>query len=103
MENQDLDVLNLKKQEENKSYDKLDGTGVKPLRVISNILIALGVFLLFGGIMEGLDANRYHPEKEFFSFILVYTAIVCFIISPLFKVLATIGEAAKIYKDKNCN
>lgn len=97
----DLNVLNLKDQKENKSYDNLEGTGVKPLRVIAGILIALGVILSFVGIVQIVDASSYHPERTYLGLGCIYIAISCFVISPLYKVLATIGEAAKIYKDKN--
>ena len=100
-ENNDLKVLNLKKQEETKSYDSLEGTGVKAMRIISNILIALGCILLFVGIVQIADSSSYHPERQYIGLVCIYGAISCFVTSPLYKVLATIGEAAKIFKDKN--
>lgn len=120
MENQDLDALNLKKAEEQssnekrdldvfnlkepkviKSYGNLEGTGVKSLRVISGILIALGVILCIVGLFQIEDAKSYHPEITYIGLVCIYIAISCFVASPIYKVLATIGEAAKIYKDKN--
>ena len=100
-EKKDLNVLNLKKQEETKSYDKLEGTGVNALRAISGILIVLGVILCIVGIVQIADASSYHPERTYIGFTCIYLAISCFVISPIYKVLATIGEAAKIYRDKN--
>lgn len=100
-EKKDLNVLNLKKQEETKSYDNLEGTGVKPLRVISGILIVLGVVLCIVGIVQIADGSSYHPERTYIGFTCIYLAVSCFLISPIYKVLATIGEAAKIYRDKN--
>ena len=100
-EKKDLNVLNLKKQEETKSYDNLEGTGVKPLRVISAILIVLGVILCIVGIVQITNGSSYHPERTYLGIVCFYIAISCFIFSPVFKVLATIGEAAKIYSDKN--
>ena len=97
----DLNVLNLKEQKENKSYVNLNGTGVKPLRVISAILIILGVILCFVGIVQIADASSYHPERTYIGLVCIYIAISCFVVSPIYVVLATIGEAAKIYKDKN--
>ena len=97
----DLNVLNLKEQEETKSYDKLEGTGVNALRTISGILIALGVILCIAGIVQIADSSSYHPERAYIGFTCIYLAISCFVISPIYKVLATIGEAAKIYKDNN--
>lgn len=97
----DLNVLNLKEQEEAKSYDKLEGTGVKSLRAISGILIVLGVILSIVGIVKIADDSSYHPERAYIGFTCIYLAVSCFVISPIYKVLATIGEAAKIYKDKN--
>lgn len=98
-EKKDLNVLNLKEQEENRSYDKLEGTGVKPLRVISGILIVLGVILCIVGIVQIADASSYHPERTYIGFTCIYLAVSCFVISPIYKVLATIGEAAKMYSD----
>lgn len=100
-EKKDLGVLNLKEQKEIKSYDNLEGTGVKSLRVISGILIVLGVILCFVGIVQIADASSYHPERTYVGFVCIYMAISCFVVSPLYRVLATIGEAAKIFKDKN--
>lgn len=97
----DLNVLNLKEQEETKSYDKLEGTGVNALRTISGILIALGVILCIAGIVQIADSSSYHPERAYIGFTCIYLAVSCFVISPIYKVLATIGEAAKIYSDKN--
>jgi len=97
----DLSVLNLKEQKENKSYDNLEGTGVKPLRVISGILIVIGVILCIVGIVQIADASSYHPERVYIGVACIYSAFACFVISPIYNVLATIGEAAKIYKDKN--
>lgn len=98
---EDLGVLNLKEQKENKSYNNLEGTGVKPLRVISGILIVIGVILCIVGIVQIADASSYHPERTYIGLACIYIAISCFVISPIYNVLATIGEAAKIYKDKN--
>lgn len=100
-EKKDLDVLNLKEQKENKSYNNLEGTGVESLRLISRILIVLGVTLLVVGFIQLGNATSYHPEKTYIGFVCIYIAISCFVVSPIYKVLATIGEAAKIYKDKN--
>lgn len=100
-EKKDLNVLNLKEQEETKSYDKLEGTGVNALRTISGILIVLGVILCIAGVVQIADASSYHPERTYLGIVCFYIAISCFIFSPVFKVLATIGEAAKIYSDKN--
>lgn len=100
-EKKDLNVLNLKEQEETKSYDKLEGTGVNALRTISGILIVLGVILCIAGVFQIADASSYHPERTYLGIVCFYIAISCFIFSPVFKVLATIGEAAKIYSDKN--
>lgn len=97
----DLGILNLKEQKENESYGNLNGTGVTPLRIISFILIALGVVLCFGGIVLIASASDYHPEKGYIGLVCIYIAISCFVVSPIYLVLATIGEAAKIYKDKN--
>lgn len=97
----DLGVLNLKEQKENKSYGNLSGTGVKPLRVISTILIVLGVILCLVGIVQIADASSYHPERTYIGLACIYVAISCFVASPIYLVLATIGEAAKIFKDKN--
>lgn len=96
----DLDALKLKEQKENNSYDSLEGTGVKPLRIISGILIVLGIILCITGIVL-ISNKRYHPERIFIGLTCIYFAISCFLVSPIYKVLATIGEAAKIYKDKN--
>ncbi|MBR4920375.1 MAG: hypothetical protein IKZ62_03530 [Prevotella sp.] len=98
---EDLKVLNLKEQKESKSYDNLEGTGVKSLRVISSILIVMGVVLFFVGLILSFNSSRYHPERDYMSMAFIYLAISCFLISPIYKVLATIGEAAKIFKDKN--
>jgi len=98
---EDLNVLNLKEQKENKSYDNLEGTGVKPLRVISGILIVIGAILCISGFFLIGSAKSYEPEKTYIGIACFYIAISCFVISPIYKVLATIGEAAKIYKDKN--
>lgn len=100
-EKKDLNVLNLKEQKENKSYDNLEGTGVKPLRIISGILIVLGVILCLVGFIQIADASSYHPKRTYMGLACIYLAISCFIVSPIYKVLATIGEAAKIFKDKN--
>ena len=100
-EKKDLGVLNLKEQKETKSYDNLEGTGVKSLRVISGILIVLGVLLCFVGIVQIADASSYHPERTYVGFVCIYIAISCFVVSPLYRVLVTIAEAAKIFKDKN--
>lgn len=97
----DLDALNLKEQKENKSYNNLEGTGVKPLRVISVILIVIGVILCIVGFVQIMDASSYHPERTYFGLTSFYLAISCFVASPIYMVLATIGEAAKIYIDKN--
>lgn len=97
----DLGVLNLKEQKENKSYNNLEGTGVKPLRVISVILIVIGVILCIVGFVQIMDASSYHPERTYIGLTCFYLAISCFVASPIYKVLAIIGEAAKIYKDKN--
>lgn len=101
MENNDLSVLNLKEQKNNNDYKNLEGTGVKALRVISAILIILGVLLCIVGIVQIAESSSYHPERTYAGLICFYIAISCFVISPLYRVLATIGEAAKIYKDKN--
>ena len=98
---EDLGVLNLKEQKENKSYNNLEGTGVKALRVISDILIVIGVILCIVGFVQIMDASSYHPERTYIGLTCLYLAISCFVASPIYKVLATIGEAAKIYKDKN--
>ena len=100
-EKKDLGVLNLKEQKETKSYDNLEGTGVKSLRVISGILIVLGVIFCFVGIVLIADAGSYHPERTYIGLVFIYIAISCFVVSPLYRVLATIGEAAKIFIDKN--
>ena len=100
-EKKDSDVLNLKEQKENKSYENLEGTGVKTLRVISAILFVLGVIICFIGIIQIADASSSHPERTYIGLAFIYIAISCFVVSPIYKVLATIGEAAKIYKDKN--
>jgi hypothetical protein len=97
----DLNVLNLKEQKQTKSYDKLEGTGVNALRTISGILIVLGVILSIAGIIQIADGSSYHPERTYMGMACFYIAVSCFVLSPVFKVLATIGEAAKIYKDKN--
>lgn len=97
----DLNVLNLKEQEQTKGYDKLEGTGVNALRTISGILIVLGVILSIAGIVQIADGSSYHPEKMYMGMVCFYIAVSCFVLSPVFKVFATIGEAAKIYKDKN--
>lgn len=97
----DLGVLNLKEQKETKTYDNLDGTGVKPLRVISGILIVIGVILCIVGFVLIANARSYEPEKTYIGIVCFYIAISCFLISPIYNVLATIGEAAKIFKDKN--
>ena len=97
----DLNVLNLKEQEQTKSYDKLEGTGVNALRTISGILIVLGVILSIAGIVQIADGSSYHPEKMYMGMVCFYVAVSCFVLSPVFKVLATIGEAAEIYSDKN--
>lgn len=97
----DLDVLNLKEQKEPKSYDNLEGTGVKSLRIISGILIVLGVILCIIGIIQLADASSYHPERAYIGYTCFYLAISCFVVSPIYKVLATIGEAAKMFIDKN--
>lgn len=93
-EKKDLNVLNLKEQEQTKGYDKLEGTGVNALRTISGILI-------IAGIVQIADASSYHPERTYMGMMCFYIAVSCFVLSPVFKVLPTIGEAAKIYKDKN--
>jgi hypothetical protein len=97
----DLNVLNLKEQEQTKSYDKLDGTGVNALRTISGILIVLGVIMSIAGIVQIANEISYHPERMYMGMVCFYIAVSCFVLSPVFKVLATIGEAAKIYLDKN--
>ena len=97
----DLNVLNLKEQEQTNGYDKLEGTGVNALRTISGILIVLGVILSIVGIVQIADASSYHPERMYMGMVCFYVAVSCFVLSPVFKVLATIGEAAKIYSDKN--
>ena len=97
----DLNVLNLKEQEQTKGYDKLEGTGVNALRTISGILIVLGVILSIAGIVQIADGSSYHPEKMYMGMVCFYVAVSCFVLSPVFKVLATIGEAAEIYSDKN--
>lgn len=102
VEKNDLSVLNLKKQkEEPKIYNNLDGTGVTSLRFISSIMIVTGVILCFVGIILIADAKSYEPEKRYMGFACIYIAISCFVVSPIYKVLAIIGEAAKIFKDKN--
>ena len=100
-ETKDLNVLNLKKQEEAKNYDNLEGTGVKALRIISYILIALGFIFLFVGIILFANSSSYHYEREYLGYAFIYASISCFVISPIYKVLATLGEAAKIFIDKN--
>ena len=100
-ENKDLNVLNLKKQEETMSYNNLEGTGVKPMRIISYILIALGFIYIFVGIILIANSSSYHYEREYLGYAFICASISCFLISPIYKVLATIGEAAQIYKDKN--
>lgn len=97
----DLNVLNLKEQEQTNGYDKLEGTGVNALRTISGILIVLGVILSIVGIVQIADASSYHPERMYMGMVCFYVAVSCFVLSPVFKVLATIGEAAKIYSDRN--
>lgn len=100
-EKKDLSVLNLKEQKDNKSYNNLEGTGVKPLRVIAGILIAMGIIFCIVAFIEIADSSSYHSEKLYIGFVCIYVAISCFVVSPIYLVLATIGEAAKIYKDKN--
>lgn len=97
----DLGVLNLKEPEKSEGYENLSGTGVKPLRVISTLLIVLGVILCIAGIAQIADSSSYHPEREYIGTICISAAITCFVTSPIYLVMATIGEAAKIYKDKN--
>lgn len=106
MENQELNVLNLKTEEGQLSKKKdnnvdLWGTGVKSLRVISTILIFIGIILCFVGLVQLSETSSYHPERGYIGVLCISSAISCFIMSPVFKVLATIGEAAKIYKDNN--
>lgn len=102
-EKKDLGVLNLKEQKETKSYNNLEGTGVRSLRVISGILIVLGVILCIVGLIQISEASSYRPERTYIGLTCLYLAISCFVISPIYRVLATIGEAAKIFKDKNTN
>lgn len=99
----DLDVLNLNEQDRTVSYGKLEGTGVKTLRIFSAILIVLGVILFLVGIFQIADSNSYHPERMNIGLLCISGALTFFVISPIYKVLAIIGEAAKIYKDKNVN
>ena len=101
MENNDLGVLNLKQENNSKPYDKLDGTGVKTLRTIATIIVVLGVLLIPVAFLTMADASDYHPERMFYGIFELSSAIVCFVLSPVCRCLATIGEAAKIYKDKN--
>ena len=98
---QDLAVLNLKKEEKSEKYGKLEGTGVKSLRLLSTIVIILGIVLCIIGIVQIADSSSYHPERGYIGVLCISAALSCFISSPVFKVLATIGEAAKIYRDKN--
>ena len=98
---QDLAILNLKKQEKSEKYDKLEGTGVESLRLLSTILIILGIVLCIIGIVQIADSNSYHPERAYIGSLCISAALSCFVFSPVLKVLATIGEAAKIYRDKN--
>lgn len=98
----DLSVLNLKKQERPEKYSKLEGTGVESLRLLSTIVIILGLVLCIIGIVQILDSSHYHSERLYIGIFCISAALSCFIYSPIFKVLATIGEAAKIYRDKNC-
>ena len=100
-EKRDIDVLNLKKQEEFTGNGNLAGTGIKALRVISTIMIILGVILFFFGFIEIADESSLHPEKMYIGWICITGAISCFVAAPVYKVLATIGEAAKLYRDKN--
>ena len=100
MENQDLSVLNLK-QENDSVHNKLYGTGVNPLRALAIILILLGCFLGLWGIIQIGDSNSYHPERMTYGIICISGAISCFVFSPFCRAIATIAEAAKIYKDKN--
>ena len=97
----DMDVLDLNEQEENASYENLEGTGVKALRIFSTILIVLGIILCLVGIYQLANTNSYHPEREYIGTLCILGAFSCFITSPVYKVLAIMGEAAKIYKDKN--
>ncbi len=99
----DLDVLNLNGQEESVSYGNLEGTGVKSLRMFSVILIVFGALLCLVGIIQIADSNSHHPEEMYNGILCVSGALACFVISPVYKVLAIIGEAAKIYKDKHTN
>ena len=59
------------------------------------------MILGIAGIVQIADASSYHPERMYMGMVCFYIAISCFVLSPVFKVLATIGEAAKIYSDKN--
>ncbi len=97
----DLDVLNLNKQDKNVNYGNLEGTGVNILRMFSTILIVFGVILCLVGIIQFSDSSSYHPEKMYIGILCISGALSCFVISPIYKVLAIIGEAAKIYKDKH--
>lgn len=99
----DLDVLNLNEQEKSVSCGNLEGTGVKSLRIISVIIIVLGIILGIIGIAQLAHASSYHPEREYIGTLCILGALSCFFTSPVYKVLAIIGEAAKIYKDKHTN
>ena len=98
---QDLAILNLKKQERLENYGELEGTGVESLRLLSTIVIILGIVLCIIGIAQIVDSSSYHPERGYIGILCISAALSCFISSPVLKVLATIGEAAKIYRDKN--
>ena len=100
-QNNELDVLKLKKKiRSNKEID-LDGTGVKPLRLFAVILLVIGAVILLAGIINFIDSSSYRSERQYGGIICIYVAVSCFILSPILNVLATIGEAAKIYKEKN--
>ena len=99
--NNELDVLNLKKEDKSNKEIDLDGTGVKPLRFLAVILVVIGAVIFFAGIVNLIDSSSYHSERLYTGIICIYVAVSCFIISPILNVLATIGEAAKIYKEKN--
>lgn len=100
-QNNELDVLNLKKKDKSNKEIDFGGTGVKPLRFFAVLILVIGAVIFLAGIINLMDSSRYNSEKLYGGIICIYVAVSFFILSPILNVLATIGEAAKIYKDKN--
>lgn len=90
--------------EYSKNEIKYEGSGATGLRRLSSISLVIAIISSLILIVSLIAANdAYHGYERYFIWILLGSiGMICGIISiPLFKALATMAEAACLYKIKN--